>query len=69
MNVTEAAAELGVTPEWLRHLARNGKIAASRKGRDWFFPNEGVKIFQNSRLRNGANPLYKELTKRGLISG
>lgn len=34
-TTTQAAEKLGVSRSWLRHLIRNGKLAAEKMGRDW----------------------------------
>ena len=35
MTLTEAAAVLGVKPDTLRQQVHNGKLAATKVGRDW----------------------------------
>lgn len=36
MTLTEAAALLGVTAATLRQQIANGKLRATKRGRDWF---------------------------------
>jgi excisionase family DNA binding protein len=35
LTTTQAAAKLGVSRSWLRHLIRDGKLKAEKIGRDW----------------------------------
>ena len=40
ISIQEAAAALGVSEQWLRQLARLGRVRGARKvGRDWVIPS------------------------------
>jgi excisionase family DNA binding protein len=40
LSIQEAAAALGVSEQWLRQLARLGRVRGARKvGRDWVIPS------------------------------
>jgi len=49
ISLKEAAARSGVSHSHLRLLARTGKIAAQRFGRDWFTTEEAVAAYLQSQ--------------------
>ena len=54
MTLTEAAARLGVAPATLRHQIRNGRLRASKVGRDWAVSEDEVRRYATlSRGRPG----------------
>jgi excisionase family DNA binding protein len=51
MTLTEAAAILGVTPDTLRQQIANGKLRASKRGRDWWVTAREVERYQRENRR------------------
>jgi excisionase family DNA binding protein len=49
VTLIEAAALLGVTPDTLRQQIHNGKLKATRRGRDWWVTAREVERY---RLEN-----------------
>jgi excisionase family DNA binding protein len=40
ISIQEAAAALGISEQWLRQLARSGRVrGATKVGRDWVIPS------------------------------
>lgn len=50
MTLPEAAASLGVAPGTLRQQVRNGKLRASKLGRDWHVTPEEVERYRRESL-------------------
>ena len=50
MTITEAAKQLGLKPSTLRHQRKNGKLRATRMGRDWFVSDEEVARYRSEHL-------------------
>lgn len=50
MTLKEAAALLGVTPATLRQQIANGKLRATKRGRDWWVTKGDVHWYQVHRL-------------------
>jgi excisionase family DNA binding protein len=56
LSLKEAAAQFGLSPSHLRLLARTGRLAAVRMGRDWFTTPTAVAAYlANPELRS-RNP-------------
>jgi len=51
MPLIEAAAKLGLKPSTLRHQIRNGKLAATKRGRDWYVRSAEVERYRREHLR------------------
>ena len=51
MTLKEAATLLGVTPDTLRQQVANGKLRASKRGRDWWVTKAEVERYRASRPR------------------
>ena len=59
ISLKEAATEFRVSHSHLRLLARTGKIAATRMGRDWFTTRDAVAAYLKdhaSEPRRGRRP-------------
>lgn len=50
MTLNEAAELLGVHPSTLRHQVRNGRLEASRHGRDWWVTEASVAAYRAASL-------------------
>ena len=51
IGIEEAAAALGVSKQWLRRLARSGRVRGARKvGRDWVIPSPPM-VLPSTRTR------------------
>ncbi|HEN3651915.1 TPA: helix-turn-helix domain-containing protein, partial [Yersinia enterocolitica] len=44
-TVTEAAQLLSLTPQQVRNLCKNGKLAAYQSGKTWLIDKKGVSDF------------------------
>jgi excisionase family DNA binding protein len=66
LTLTEAAALLGLSPITLRVQIRNGKMRASKKGRDWFVTPREVERYRRQSLRP---PVLTGGTPSGVSSG
>lgn len=54
MTLTKAAELLGVRPDTLRQQIANGKLRATKMGRDWFVTRREVERYrQDSRRVKG----------------
>ena len=51
MTLAEAAAVLGITPGTLRWQIKNGKLTATKRGRDWWVTAEEVTRYQQENRR------------------
>ena len=51
MTLTEAAALLGVTAATLRQQIANGKLRATKRGRDWFVTKREVERYRAESRR------------------
>jgi len=50
----EAARQLGVQPSTLRHQIRAGKLAATKRGRDWYVSADEIERYRiESQSRKG----------------
>lgn len=49
MTLTEAAALLGVTAATLRQQIANGKLRATKRGRDWWVARREVERYRLAR--------------------
>lgn len=45
ITVDEAAEQSGYHPEYVRFLARKGKIGAEKKGRDWWIDRDKFRAY------------------------
>jgi excisionase family DNA binding protein len=45
ITTEEAARQSGYHPEYVRRLARQGKIGAAKKGRDWWVDREVFRAY------------------------
>lgn len=55
MTLAEAAQQLGVSPATLRWQIRNGRLAATKQGRDWYVEPEEVERYRRESRREGGN--------------
>jgi len=53
MTLVEAAQILGVTSDSLRQQIRNGKLRATKVGRDWHLELAEVERYRNEHLGKG----------------
>jgi excisionase family DNA binding protein len=51
MTLIEAAALLGVTPATLRQQIANGKLRATKRGRDWWVTAREVERYRATSKR------------------
>lgn len=51
MTLIEAATILGVTADTLRQQVRNGKLRATKRGRDWWVTKGEVERYQRENRR------------------
>lgn len=54
MTLIEAAAILGVTAATLRQQIANGKLRATKRGRDWWVTPKEVERYRQESRRDGA---------------
>ena len=52
MTLNEAAAILGVTADTLRQQVRNGKLRATKRGRDWWVTRSEVTRYGQENRRS-----------------
>jgi excisionase family DNA binding protein len=52
--LAEAARQLGVSPTTLRVQIRNGRLAATKTGRDWFVEPEEIERYRRESRRGIA---------------
>jgi excisionase family DNA binding protein len=62
ITTQEAAEVSGFHPEYIRELARAGKIGASKKGRDWWIDRDVLKAYLDAMDTLGT----KKFDPRGL---
>jgi excisionase family DNA binding protein len=55
VTVPEAARALGVAPSTLRHQIKNGKLAATKVGRDWWIASVEVARYAREN-RHSSTP-------------
>ena len=53
MALADAARRLGLSPATLRVQIRNGKLAATKLGRDWYLTPEEVERYAQENRRSG----------------
>ena len=53
MTLVEAAAEFGLQPSTLRVLINNGRLEATKLGRDWFVTRKAMRTYLESRAPQG----------------
>jgi excisionase family DNA binding protein len=51
MTLREAADRLGIVPATLRQQIANGKLKASKRGRDWWVTDREVERYRESHKR------------------
>lgn len=51
LTLAEAAERLGVLPSTLRHQIRNGKLRATKPGRDWLVTEREVERYARENRR------------------
>ena len=51
LTLAEAAARLGVAPSTLRHQIANGKLKATKPGRDWLVAEREVARYERENRR------------------
>jgi excisionase family DNA binding protein len=49
----QAAALLGVQPATVRHAIRDGRLRATKRGRDWYIRREEVERYNRERQNSG----------------
>jgi excisionase family DNA binding protein len=54
VTIREAAALLGVTAATLRQQIANGKLRASKRGRDWWVTSREVARYARENRRHAA---------------
>lgn len=54
ITLAEAAKRYGLTHDYLRQIARNGRLRARKIGRDWFTTATDVEEYLATRQKKGA---------------
>jgi excisionase family DNA binding protein len=54
ITISEAAECFGLSPQYLRDIARSGRLKARKMGRDWFTTPADVETYIRSRTRKGS---------------
>lgn len=54
ITLAEASKRFGLSPEYLRAIARSGRLTAQKIGRDWLTTPADVKAYIASRKKKGA---------------
>ena len=54
ITVEEAAQQSGYHPEYVRRLARQGRIGASKKGRDWWVDRDVLRAYLEAMIALGS---------------
>ena len=54
ITLSEAAKRYGLSPTYLRTIARNGRLRAQKVGRDWLTTPLDVENYIASRSQRGA---------------
>jgi excisionase family DNA binding protein len=54
ITISEAARRFGLSPQYLRDIARSGRLKARKLGRDWLTTPVDVEIYIQSRSKKGA---------------
>jgi excisionase family DNA binding protein len=54
ITISEAARRFGLSPQYLRDIARSGRLKAQKFGRDWLTTPADVEAYIHSRTRKGA---------------
>jgi excisionase family DNA binding protein len=54
ITVEEAAQQSGYQPEYVRRLARQGRIGASKKGRDWWVDRDVFRVYLEAMIALGS---------------
>lgn len=57
ISLADAAQRYGLSPTYLRTIARNGRLRAVKVGRDWLTTPADVEAYLASRSKRGA---YRE---------
>jgi excisionase family DNA binding protein len=56
LTLTEAGERFGLSPVTLRVLVNQGRLAATKRGRDWFVTASAVRAYLKSRKPAGRPP-------------
>jgi excisionase family DNA binding protein len=56
LTLTEAGERFGLSPVTLRVLVNQGRLAATKRGRDWFVTASAVRAYLTSRKPAGRPP-------------
>jgi excisionase family DNA binding protein len=56
LTLTEAGERFGLSPVTLRVLVNQGRLAATKRGRDWFVTGAAVRAYLKSRKPAGRRP-------------
>jgi excisionase family DNA binding protein len=54
ITISEATRRFGLSPQYLRDIARSGRLKAQKIGRDWLTTPADVEAYISSRTRKGA---------------
>jgi excisionase family DNA binding protein len=54
ITTKEAAEMTGYNPEYIRQMIRNGRIAAEKKGRDWWIDHDSIEKYADKMKRLGS---------------
>ncbi len=57
ISLTEASQRFGISPTYLRTIARTGRLWAKKVGRDWLTSSSAIEEYIRSREKKG---LYRE---------
>jgi excisionase family DNA binding protein len=56
VSAVEAAAILDVTPQHVAYLCKEGRLPATREGRDWRIPRAAVEAYRDAPKDKGGRP-------------
>jgi excisionase family DNA binding protein len=54
ISLIEAARRYGLSVQYLRDIARSGRLTARKIGRDWLTTPQDVEVYLASRAQKGA---------------
>jgi excisionase family DNA binding protein len=54
ITISVAAQRFGLSPQYLRDIARSGRLKAQKIGRDWLTTPADVEAYIRSRSKKGA---------------
>jgi excisionase family DNA binding protein len=59
ISITEAAEQLGFTADFLRSIARSGRLRAKKSGNTWLTTIASIELYKNSRSFKNIPKKYR----------